>query len=124
MFEFGEEVSVNRVYLLAEIINRHSIDPKGLHTGISLCRCGAPWLVEHPFISALAVLDYNLAHDEHRMDSRNLPECCVANVENNYRDRLISALKAEAYKSLEAGESPVALGIMNVVIQMELGVLP
>lgn len=80
--------------------------------------------MEHPYISALTVLDYATAHDEHRTDLRNLPECCVAHVEVNYRDRLVAALKAEAYKSLEAGESPVALGIMNVVIQMELGVLP
>ena len=81
-------------------------------------------MTEHPYIAALAVLDYGLAHDEHRADARNLPECCVSNVEINYRDRLIGSLKAEAYKSLEAGESSVALGIMNVVIQMELGVLP
>lgn len=124
MISEDPNVFSNRVYLLAELINRHSIDVKSLRIGHSLCRCGAPWAMEHPYIAALSVLDYGLAHDEHRVDLRNLPDCCVSHVEMNYRDRLIAALKAEAYKSLEAGESPVALGILNVVLQMEMGVLP
>lgn len=121
---YEDQVSKNRAYLLAELIGRHSLDPRSIQNGRPICRCGQPWIIEHPYESALAVLDYHLSHNEHRTDARNLPECCVAHIENEYRKRLIATLQAETYKSLEAGESPVALGIMNVIIQLEMGVLP
>lgn len=113
---------INRVQVLAEAMTRHRVDSKTIPEDMLLCRCGESWTSEHPYEVALLFLDidYQHVHDT----PKQLHECCVTYIEESFRSRLLDSLKAEAYKSLEAGESPVALGIMNVIIQIELGLLP
>jgi len=112
----------NRVQVLADALSRHKVDSRTFPEDLLLCRCGEPWSSEHPYEVAIVFLDleYHHVHDS----PKQLHQCCVSFIEDGFRSRLLDSLKAETYKSLEAGESPVALGIMNVIIQIELGLLP